>query len=87
MLARLQIQSNPPLTGGTTAFTRLHNEVVKMVNIARGAGQDEPEIQIDADDLLRYENIVRTISAVSGQVDDTGAIVPLVKKVKFAPKQ
>src|SRR5438128_9194252 len=27
-LARLQIQSNPPLTGGATAFTRLHNEVV-----------------------------------------------------------
>ena len=58
-----------------------------MVNIARGAQQDEPEIQIDADDFLRYENIVKTVSAVSGDVDESGNIIPLVKKIKFAPKQ
>ena len=85
-LQMIQIQSNPPLGAGPRAFQMLHNEIARMVNIARGAQQDEPEIQIDADDFLRYENIVQTISAVSGQVEADGSIVPLVKKIKFAPK-
>jgi biopolymer transport protein ExbD len=84
-LAQLQIEANPPLAG-PAAFAMLHNHIVKMVNIARGAGQDEPEIQIDADDLLRYENIISAVSAVSGQMDENGNVVPLVKKIKFAPK-
>jgi len=85
-LQHIQVEGNPPLTG-RGAFTVLHNQIVKMVNIARGAGQDEPEIQIDADDILRYENIVLAVSAVSGQMNpETGEITPLVKKVKFAPK-
>jgi biopolymer transport protein ExbD len=85
-LAQIQIESGAPITG-PQAFNILHNNIVKMVNIARGAGQQEPEIQIDADDILRYENIVLTVSAVSGQIDEnTGEIIPLVKKIKFAPK-
>jgi biopolymer transport protein ExbD len=85
-LGGIQVEANPPLRG-REAFKVLHNQIVKMVNIARGAGQDEPEVQIDADDILRYENIVQTISAVSGQMDPvTGEVVPLVKKVKFAPR-
>jgi len=85
-LAGIMVEANPPLRG-RDAFKVLHNQIVKMVNIARGAGQDEPEIQIDADDTLRYENIISTVSAVSGQMDPTtGEIVPLVKKIKFAPR-
>jgi biopolymer transport protein ExbD len=84
-LAQVQLQSKA-YPGGARAFRALHNDIVTQVNLARSALKDEPEIQIDADDLLRYENVVRAISAVAGQVDDEGKVVPLVKKIKFKPK-
>jgi biopolymer transport protein ExbD len=84
-LAGIQVESKPVLTG-RSAYAVLHNQIVLMVNDAREAGKDEPEIQIDADDLLRYENVVRTISAIAGHMDEFGNIKPLVKKVKFKPK-
>ena len=85
-LAQIQVQSGAPFRG-PTAFRQLHNTIVSTINIARGAGQEEPEIQIDADDILRYENIILTVSAVSGQIDPaTGEVTPLAKKIKFEPK-
>jgi biopolymer transport protein ExbD len=84
-LAFLAIDDGPQHTG-PAAFAVLHNHVVRMVHLARSAGQHDPEVQIDADDPLRYENIIQTIAAVSGQRDEAGNIVPLVRKVKFAPK-
>src|SRR6188474_3174931 len=36
-LAQIQVEANPPLRGAS-AFAILHNQIVKMVNIARGAG-------------------------------------------------
>jgi biopolymer transport protein ExbD len=82
----IQLAQKAPYPGGPRGFQMLHTEVALMVNKARESGQDEPEIQIDADDFLRYENIIKTVSAVSGQANPDGSIVPLVKKIKFAPR-
>jgi biopolymer transport protein ExbD len=68
-------------------FGELTKYVAIKVSAARAAGQDEPEIQIDADDNLRYENIISAISHVSSHYDANGQPAPLAKKVKFKPKQ
>ena len=84
-LASLAIGGNRPLAG-PAAFEALHRYVDDMVSRARAAGRDEPEIEIDADDGLRYKNIIQVVAAVSGRVDDSGNVVPLVRKIKFTPK-
>jgi biopolymer transport protein ExbD len=68
-------------------FGKLTTAVMIKVSAARAAGQDEPEIQIDADDNLRYENIISCISHVSNYYDAEGKQAPLAKKVKFKPKE
>lgn len=87
-LASLQIESAPPINGASSAaaFRKLHDFIEIKVDNARKAGQEEPEIQIDADDLLRYENIIATVEAVSATRGPNGEFQQLAKKVKFAPK-
>jgi len=77
------------LPGGNaiSKFLELTKYVSIKVSAAKAAGQDEPEIQIDADDNLRYENIISAVSAVSSHYDANGQVAPLAKKVKFKPRQ
>jgi hypothetical protein len=46
-------------------------------------GEDGPEIEIDTDYNLRYEYVIRSITAVSGYKDGN-EIVKLIEKIKFA---
>jgi biopolymer transport protein ExbD len=87
-LASLQIESGAPINGKAipSPFRKLREFIEIKVSSARAAGQEEPEIQIDADDLLRYENIIATVEAVSATRDANGNFAPLAKKVKFAPR-
>jgi hypothetical protein len=41
-------------------------------------------VELDCDYGLKYANVVRAITAVSGKVQD-GQIVELIKKIKFTP--
>jgi biopolymer transport protein ExbD len=87
-LAQISVGTFPPFPGDTKSkFLQLTNHIAIQVMKARNAGQDEPEIQIDADDLLRYENIISAVSAVSSHYDANGQPAPLAKKVKFKPKE
>jgi biopolymer transport protein ExbD len=87
-LASLQIQGSGPINGKAvpSPYRQLRNFVEIKVSQARSAGQEEPEIQIDADDLLRYSNIIDTIEAVSATRGPNGEFQQLAKKVKFAPR-
>jgi len=78
------VQTNP--ANPKKGYRDLNKFLELKVASAQAAGQEEPEIQIDADDLLRYENIIDTVEAVSTAVDAEGHAKPLAKKVKFAPR-
>lgn len=73
-LAALRIQSGPRLVAGRGApspFRVLGEHLDRRSAEARAAGQDEPEIEVDADDTLRYEHIVATFEAVRGPAAST----------------
>lgn len=65
----------------------LRLEIIGVVGNDRGPGsiQETAEIELDCDYGLRYEHVIQAITAVSGYVDDTGNVVKLVEKIKFAP--
>lgn len=72
------------LGSGDAAFDTLRTQVVGM--IAPGApidGEEGPEIEIDTDFNLRYEYVIRAITAVSGYKDGD-QIVKLIERIKFA---
>ena len=68
-----------------TSFDQLHNKILEIVGDPSGPdAQDGPEVEIDTDYNLRYENVVSAITAVSGyKVDEQ--TVSLIEKIKFAP--
>jgi biopolymer transport protein ExbD len=82
-LRHVQIEANKPLSG-PAPFAAVHREVVRLVNICRSAGQEDPEVVIDADDDLRYEYLVAAVSAVASETNADGESVPLIKRVRFA---
>lgn len=84
-LEALQMDNRPPIAD-RDAYRRLHDEVVRLANIARSAGQSELEVVIDAADGLRYEHVIQAVEAVSARVDEHGEIVPLIRKVRFTPQ-
>jgi biopolymer transport protein ExbD len=69
------------------SFDALHGYIMSLVDGNAGPGQNLPEaeIEIDCDYHLRYEHIVNAITAVSGHVTESGEIVKLIERIKFAP--
>ena len=67
-------------------FNDLQKEVVRLVGKGRGPDSlaEKTEVELDCDYSLKYVNVVRAITAVSGTVQD-GQIVELIKKIKFTP--
>lgn len=72
-LAFLQIERSPPRSGRgpTSPFRMLREHLDRRSAEARAAGVDEPEVELDADDGLRYEHIVAAIEAIRGTPDPT----------------
>jgi biopolymer transport protein ExbD len=70
-----------------TDFRSLHNYIISIIGDERGPGsvQETAEVELDCDYNLKYDNVIRAVTAVSGFVDDNGDIVKLVEKIKFAP--
>lgn len=68
------------------SFDELHLHVIGVV------GGDQPstmresaEIEIDADFQLRYEFIIRAVTAVTGYRTENDDVVKLIEKIRFAP--
>ena len=67
-----------------TDFNELRGNVVSLIGTTAPVdGEDGPEIEIDTDYNLRYEYVIRSITAVSGYKDANEA-VKLSEKIKFA---
>jgi biopolymer transport protein ExbD len=93
MKVRLQAGASGQLAGmslgerSIATMDALRAEIVSIVGTDRGPGttQETAEVELDCDYGLRYEHVIQAITAVSGYVDDTGNVVKLVEKIKFAP--
>ena len=67
-----------------TDFNELRGSVVSLIGTtAPVEGEDGPEIEIDTDYNLRYEYVIRSITAVSGYKQGN-EVVKLIEKIKFA---
>ena len=88
---RLQADENGKLTTMSlneinlgTDFDQLRANVVELIGTtAPVEGEDGPEIEIDTDYNLRYEDVIRSITAVSGYKQGN-EVVKLIEKIKFA---
>jgi biopolymer transport protein ExbD len=67
-------------------FEELRKRIVALVGPDTGPNSlaERTEVELDCDYGLKYVNVVRAITAVSGTVQD-GQIVELIKKIKFTP--
>jgi biopolymer transport protein ExbD len=67
-------------------FSQLRQEVSQLVHtVANSPETSEVEVEIDSDPPLHYRHVIAAITAVSGERTADGAVVPLVKKINFAP--
>lgn len=93
MKVRLRSDSSGLLAGmslndqSVESMDSLRMQIIGVVGDDRGPGsiQETAEVELDCDYGLRYEHVIQAITAVSGYKDDTGNVVKLVEKIKFAP--
>ena len=94
MTVHLKAGASGALTGiqfGQTplglSFDALRASVRQMIGDAAGPGAvQDAEVELDCDYDLEYKYVVRALTAVSGEIDpQTGQIIKLVEKIKFAP--
>ena len=69
------------------SFEGLHQHIINIVGDPRtgNTGASEAEVEIDADYNLKYENVIRAVTAVSGVKTEDGHVVKLIEKIKFTP--
>ena len=75
---------------GVSDFEDLRKKIVGLVGTKTGPGSmaDKTEVELDCDYGLKYANVVRAITAVSGMPQPDGTVLELIKKIKFAsPKK
>lgn len=66
-------------------FAKLRGHILSLTGgNAPPTPDDGPEVEIDLDYNLRYENVIRAITAVTGQRQGDN-IQRLVERIKFAP--
>ncbi|GIW95131.1 MAG: biopolymer transporter ExbD [Pirellulaceae bacterium] len=71
------------------SFPALTQYLIGLLGTESGPGsaRESAEVELHFDANLRYEYVVKAIDAVSGQLDpQTGRIVELVPKIRFAPQ-
>lgn len=69
-------------------FARLHAHIRGLVDDTGGPGTaSDQEVEIDADYDLRYEYVIRAITALSGYIEN-GQRYALIERIRFAkPKE
>jgi biopolymer transport protein ExbD len=71
---------------GVGDFEALRQKIVGIVGVNTGpGGAENTEVELDCDYGLKYINVVKAITAVSGMPQPDGTVVELVKKIKFTP--
>jgi biopolymer transport protein ExbD len=70
---------------GPDAFYKLHSYIRGMVSDAGGPGTaTDQEIELDCDYDLRYDYVMRAITAITGYVEG-GDRHKLIERIKFTP--
>lgn len=67
-------------------FDELRKRIIGLVGADSGPNSlaEKTEVEFDADYALKYANVVKAITAVSGKVEN-GQVVELIRKIKFTP--
>jgi biopolymer transport protein ExbD len=67
-------------------FDELRKRIIGLVGADSGPNSlaEKTEVEFDADYSLKYVNVVKAITAVSGKVEN-GQVVELIRKIKFTP--
>jgi biopolymer transport protein ExbD len=68
---------------GNNGWKQLRAHIASLVGT--GSQAASAEVTIDADYNLDYENVIKCITAVSGEKSPDGHITKMVEKIKFAP--
>jgi biopolymer transport protein ExbD len=93
MKIRLRADAGGNLTGIAlndnsfgTSFESLRDYIIGIIGDDRGPGslQETAEVELDCDYNLKYDNVVKAITSVSGYKQGD-QIVKLVEKIKFSP--
>ena len=69
-------------------FGELHRQIREVAGLDRGpsATPAGAEVELDCDYNLKFEYVVRALTAISGYMADDGqTIVRMIEKIKFAP--
>ena len=73
------------------SFAALHDQVMSIVGSDAGPNAAEAantEVELDCDYNLKYSNVIKAVTAVSGYVTPDGHIVKLIEKIKLSqPKK
>ena len=94
VVLRVKMTADPAgnLTGismnssGVSDFEALRQKIIGIVGLNTGpGGAENTEVELDCDYGLKYINVVKAITAVSGVPQADGTMVELVKKIKFTP--
>ena len=85
--AGIILNPNDDGTGGTSFGTNGWKQLRLYIadQIGQGTQASAFEVTIDADYNLHYENVIKCITAVSGDKTPDGNIIRMVEKIKFAP--
>ena len=69
------------------SFDDLHSQIIGIVGNDRGPGSvaEKTEVELDCDYNLKYEHVIRAVTAISGYISDDGNVVKLIEKIKFSP--
>ena len=69
------------------SYEGLHQHIINLVGDPRtgSTGAADAEVEIDADYHLKYENVIRAVTAVSGVRTADGHVVKMIEKIKFTP--
>lgn len=77
----------PSKDGKQSRFEILRAKAIEAVFDAKGNRRpDEVEVEIDADDKLRYEHIINVVEAVSARKGPKGEFEQVARRVRFAPQ-
>jgi biopolymer transport protein ExbD len=84
-LVELRMAGQSFTGGDDERWTQLRQFVAGQ--IGGGSLDVSPEVTIDCDRHLKYDYVIRAITAISGDVGPDGRIIRLIEKINFAPRR
>ena len=90
-LTNIRVNQQVSYGSGDAAFVKLRSRIIEEVNRGSATGsssyRESGEVEFETDFNLKYGNLIRAITAVTGHRDDEGRLVKLMQKIKFVPQK